>query len=231
MTSHLDGTEYPKINGVFKRYTDGPDKGRFIPGAWAQPEFALLQDVPWEWSEKIDGTNIRIIYEPNNQLGFAFSPRITIQGRTDRAQLHPDLVHAIQDMVDIRKWAETFADQPAVVYGEGYGAGIQAVGKLYRPDKSFIGFDVAVNGRILPLAAADGIMQSSLGLPVVQRYPYGLTLIEAIDIFRYGDLADHFPSDFDYDAFEGVIGRPVHGLRDQYGHRIQTKLKVVDFRP
>lgn len=228
MMSHLEGTEYPKINSVFKRHTEGPSKGRFIMGDFAQREFETLLHVKWRWSEKIDGTNIRIIYEPNNQLGFAFSPRITIQGRTDRSQLHPDLVHAIQDMVDIRKWAETFADQPAVVYGEGYGAGIQGVGHLYRPDKSFIGFDVRVGQTWLDHDDAFGVMQS-LGLNTV-RSPWTETLAEALNIFGLGKTETWFPSAFNPEAFEGIVGRPVGGLLDRHGHRIQTKLKVVDFR-
>jgi hypothetical protein len=32
-------------------------------GDFACPEFELLQDYEWDWYEKVDGTNIRVIWD------------------------------------------------------------------------------------------------------------------------------------------------------------------------
>ncbi len=58
---------------MYKRYTkedrdenkipDGKVWGEFKDGEFAQPEFETLKDVQWEWTEKVDGTNIRIMIE------------------------------------------------------------------------------------------------------------------------------------------------------------------------
>lgn len=211
---------------MFKRYTEGPDKGRFDMGEWAQPEFRMLRDVMWHWSEKIDGTNIRLVYvPPTDEVPF---PRVQIGGRTDNAQLHRDLVTNIEEMLDPWQWGQVFGFKEAVVYGEGYGAGIQKVGGLYRPDKSFIGFDVRVGSTWLEPADCNEVL-GKLGLPRVRRYG-SMPLHSAIRVFEYGSPNVVFPSAFNQEAFEGVIGRPVGGLLDRFGQRIQTKLKVVDFR-
>ncbi len=48
-------TEYHKIQSVYKR----GERGIFTE-EFGLPEFEFLQDVHWDWSEKVDGTNIRI---------------------------------------------------------------------------------------------------------------------------------------------------------------------------
>lgn len=54
--------KYHKINSIFKRDMTKPNRP-FVVGEWAQPEFAYLSDNEWEWTEKIDGTNIRIMLD------------------------------------------------------------------------------------------------------------------------------------------------------------------------
>ena len=53
-------TEYHKISTPFKRHFDGPNKGKLIMGDWAVPELDYLSSNYWEFTEKVDGTNIRI---------------------------------------------------------------------------------------------------------------------------------------------------------------------------
>ncbi len=52
------GPEYPKIYGPYKRHTEGPDRNKLIIGEWTKPEFRDLANIDWEWTEKVDGTNI-----------------------------------------------------------------------------------------------------------------------------------------------------------------------------
>ena len=51
--------EYHKIHTVFKRDPVTNFKGLLV-GQWSKPEFQILQNIRWDFSEKIDGTNIRI---------------------------------------------------------------------------------------------------------------------------------------------------------------------------
>ena len=53
------GPEYPKIQTLFKR----DDRNVIIEGDWSVPEFAYLADKPWRWTEKVDGTNIRLHWD------------------------------------------------------------------------------------------------------------------------------------------------------------------------
>ena len=49
--------EYHKIQSIYKR----DEKTRkFIEGQWSLPEFEYLQNNRWLWTDKVDGTNIRV---------------------------------------------------------------------------------------------------------------------------------------------------------------------------
>ena len=49
--------EYPKIESLYKR---NEKTHKFAIGEFRIPEFQYLYSLPWRWTEKIDGTNIRI---------------------------------------------------------------------------------------------------------------------------------------------------------------------------
>ena len=51
--------EYHKIQSVFKRDIAN---GKIIEGKYSLPEFEYLKDNQWVFTEKVDGTNIRIIW-------------------------------------------------------------------------------------------------------------------------------------------------------------------------
>ena len=51
--------QYHKIQGLFKR---GPDN-KFIEGEWSLPEFEYLAKLNWTWTEKVDGTNMRVMWD------------------------------------------------------------------------------------------------------------------------------------------------------------------------
>ena len=110
-----------------------------------------------------------------------------------------------------------------MLYGEGYGAGIQKVGVNYRPDKDFVLFDVRVGRWWLQRQDVEGIA-SMLGLdvvPVVGRS----TLFDAIDIVREGIRSAWG----DFQA-EGVVARPAVELARRDGSRIIAKIKCRDFQ-
>ena len=57
-------TPYGKIQTVFKR--DPETKFRtLLDGQFSLPEFEYLRSNTWTWTEKVDGTNIRIQWNGN----------------------------------------------------------------------------------------------------------------------------------------------------------------------
>ena len=152
----LEVGEYPKIHSLWKRegwYFDqdkknSPDyqNGRqsFIIGDYAQPEFGNIKK--WHVEEKVDGTNIRILY---------ISGKVFIGGRTKNAQIPAHLLKYLQetfteDILNKTFPAEEDKSYPNVMlYGEGYGPKIQACGGNYRKDPGFILFDVKCGPRWL----------------------------------------------------------------------------------
>lgn len=105
---------YHKIQSVFKRDPDNHYK-TFLMGEYADPSFEYLAEMPWELTEKIDGTNTRIHVHGDGSV---------IGGRTERADLHRDLE---AHLTDVMHRAERLELGGLTLYGEGYGAGIQKV--------------------------------------------------------------------------------------------------------
>lgn len=206
------GPEYLKINTLFKR---DPGNGNvIIPGDWAMPEFGYLQECPWDWTEKVDGTNIRLYWNGS---------KLTIGGRTDGAQVPARLLPSLDPVTDPGLWRSVFPDADDVtVYGEGYGAGIQKGGN-YRPDQAVIVFDV----RIGPwwLAREDvADVAGKLGLEVVPAFGVQ-TLNDAWLGLISGELASHWSGA----PIEGLVGRPAVDLFNRKGERVMAKMKVRDW--
>ncbi len=204
------GPEYPKINGLYKRDA----RKVIIPDDYSEDVFDYLKHNAWTWTEKIDGTNIRLFWNGES---------VTVGGRTDRAVIPAKLLQTLDPLVkNTQLWAETF-DCPATIYGEGYGAGIQSGGH-YLPDRQdFIVFDIRI-GRFW-LRREDVVrISEKLGLRVVP-YIGELTLSDAAEHVREGKLK----SAFEGAPIEGIVGHPSVELRSRMGDRITAKIKVKDF--
>lgn len=130
-------SEYHKIQSIFKRDMTSKRK-TLIEGDWTLPEFEYLAGNVWVFTEKVDGTNIRVIFKDGG---------VTFGGRTEDAQIPAQLVTRLNErfLPMAAKLAEVFPDGSAVLYGEGYGAKIQKGGGNYRPDQDFVLFDVLVS--------------------------------------------------------------------------------------
>ena len=57
--------QYNKIQSLFKR----DQKGKMLFGEYSLPEFEYLKDNTWAFTEKVDGTNIRVMYKGNEAFG------------------------------------------------------------------------------------------------------------------------------------------------------------------
>lgn len=209
---------YHKINTIFKRDMS-KSNNPIIIGDWSEPEFQFLANNQWVFTEKVDGTNIRVMWD---------GERITFGGKTDNAQMPAPLVERLQatflPLKDL--FAETFGTDEGTsvcMYGEGYGAKIQKVGSLYRPDQDFVLFDIKIGNWWLNRTDVESIA-TKLGIDIVPIVGEG-TLFDAIELVKVGmkSLWGDFIS-------EGIVARPKVELKKRNGDRIITKIKTVDYR-
>lgn len=229
--------EYPKIETLFAR------DGKFVVDTSApkRPVFASINK--WHVTEKIDGTNIRVIMTPDSE--------ITIGGRTDRANIPGDLVATLLRLYIPEKMREVLwgplleqnggelpeeSLRPTItIFGEGYGAGIQKGGELRAKErgKNFRAFDVLFEypDRKFWLDHADIVdVVTKLGGEVV---PYlGIwTFDDIVERVKIGvpSVVSRLESGSMNLVAEGVIARPLEQLFDKWGNRIILKLKTKDF--
>ena len=203
--------EYHKINSVFKR---DQNTNRFIMGEYSQPEFEYLAGLPWVWTEKVDGANIRVEWNGES---------VSFGGRTDNALIPATLVQRLRDLFPRDKFAD--AELPALtLYGEGYGHKIQKAGSLYKPDGSvdFVLFDVRVGDWWLKWPDVLDVAHKLGIVCVPQRGIFSLT--EAIEV-----VADGVPSQWGSFDAEGLVGTPLVPLHSRDGKRIIVKIKTRDF--
>lgn len=208
------GPAYPKINSLWKR--DFENKSVILPGEFAQPEFEDLRSARWEWSEKIDGTNIRIFKDEDGD--------VVIGGRTDRANIPAPLYKSLEPIAD-RIGAFAWNDNsPVTVFGEGYGAGIQQGGG-YRSKPGFIVFDIRIGEVYLGRETVENIA-SGLDLEVVHSYGV-MTLDEAWIKMCYRE----FETTYVDHELEGIVGRPVsrfYVYKNGHIAPLLCKMKYVD---
>ena len=94
---------YQKINTLYKRDINNIIMQHY---EWSCPEFEYLRKLPWDATEKIDGTNMRIevIQTPmlkldsEDILGVQFD--VTFKGKTDNAQIPPHLEKYMKETFD-----------------------------------------------------------------------------------------------------------------------------------
>ncbi len=210
------GEKYHKISGLYKR----DEKGCFT-SEFAKPEFEYLLYQAWDWTEKVDGTNMRI---------GLFNGAFEIRGKSDKAQMVPDLIQNMKAMMETAEasgiWSLDLFHQSMTLYGEGYGPGIQKNGGLYRADKGFILFDVLCGGRFLERQLVEEIAVD-LDIPIVPYVLYG-SIATAIQYLTTSPLSIVAQRGTDDRVMEGLVGIPTVPLYNQWGERVIVKLKVED---
>jgi len=206
--------EYHKIETIFERDMDGTKK--LIIGKFRNPTIEYLKNCEWVFTEKIDGTNIRVMWDGHD---------ITFAGRTDRAEIPKPLMARLEELFlndeTEQLFEQTFGEKEAILYGEGYGGKIQN-GTNYKETEDFILFDVECNGVFynylycVELAEMFGISY----VPIVTRgtLDLGIKMVTVMSSLM-GETA----------KFEGFVARPIVELKDNRGNRIIVKIKVRDF--
>lgn len=205
---------YTKIETVFKRDERGTKK--LIPGDFRNETVKYLSGLPWVFTEKIDGTNIRVHWD-----GHA----VEFGGRTERAQIPATLVKYLNATFNTPETEELFEQKfggvDVILFGEGYGAGIQN-GGAYRPDVSFILFDVFCGGLWLKRDAIEDIARTFAidAVPVVLTG----TISDGVEFVKAGQKSTIGAADM-----EGIVGKPAIDLLDRRGERVIVKIKQRDF--
>lgn len=226
---------YHKIQTLFKRDMDGSltgQKGKMIEGAWTTPELEYLADNEWEFTEKVDGTNIRIGLHLDGET-------LQFKGRSDNAVIPAPLLRYLEEAFEPNLFYSAGLNGDIILFGEGYGPKIQGGGK-YRDDHSFVLFDVKIGPWWL---SRDNVcdIADKLGIDFVPVIGRG-TLYEGINMvkghrmhLRAGNRAmvkegvglQSIWGDFEA---EGIVARPAVPMFDRKGERIITKIKAVDFK-
>lgn len=205
--------EYEKIETVFTR-----DEGtkKLNEKIYRNETIQFLKDIDWEFTEKIDGTNIRIYWDGH---------KVSYYGRTERAQIPSQLMNKLIELfggnVNEEMFEQKFGETPVMLIGEGYGAKIQNGGN-YREDNSFILFDVCINDNYVSRESVKDIADY-----------FNLELIPTIKIGKLQEGIDYVKSKpkstIGNADMEGLVARPLIELKDKQGKRIIVKIKVCDF--
>lgn len=205
--------EYHKIETLFER--DEKTK-KLIEGQFRNPTIKYLKDNKWDFTEKIDGTNIRVVWDGH---------KVTFAGRTDRAQIPAQLTNRLFELfggeTNEQLFEQKFGETEVMLVGEGYGAKIQN-GGAYRDNQDFILFDVMIAGNWQPRDSVKDIADY-FGIDTVPIVFTG-TIQEGVDYVKTGpdSLIGKAKS-------EGLVGRPQVEMQDRTGKRVIVKIKVRDF--
>ena len=140
--------EYHKIETLYER--DEKTK-RLIEGRFRNPTLEYLKDNKFIFTEKINGTNIRVHWDGH---------KVEFGGRTDKAQIPQALLDRLNQLfggqVNEEMFEQKFGETEVFIFGEGYGPKIQNGGG-YRDDVDFIIFDVQIAGNWQPRESVEDI--------------------------------------------------------------------------
>lgn len=208
-------TEYNKIDTLYKR--DEKSK-KLLEGQFRNPTVEFLKDITWQFTEKIDGTNIRVEWDGHE---------VRFGGRTDKAQIPNHLLNKLNELfsgeVNAQLFEQKFGSTPVILFGEGYGPKIQNGGS-YRDDVSFILFDVLISNNYQSRESVEDI-GNYFGLEIVPILFEG-PLQKGVDFVKTNPdsvIAQNGAK------MEGLVARPKFELRDRCGNRIIAKIKYCDF--
>ena len=207
--------EYHKIETLFER--DEKTK-KLIMGKFRNPTIEFLKNNVWQFTEKVDGTNIRVYWDGHS---------VSFGGRTDNAQIPAHLIKRLNELfggeTNAQMFEQKFGETAVELFGEGYGAKIQSGGG-YRNDVDFILFDVLISDNYQPRESVEDIAKY-FGVDIVPIVLEG-TLQDGVDYVlnnRSSIIAKNGA------LLEGLVGRAKVETRDRTGKRNIVKIKYRDF--
>ena len=211
--------KYEKIETIFTRDMNGSKQ--LIYGQFRDPTIEFLKNTTWIWSEKIDGTNIRVYWDGHT---------VTFGGRTDNAAIPAELVTKLNELfggeTNAQMFEQMFGEKEVILFGEGYGRKIQKVGSAYIPDGvDFILFDVLIGDNYQEREWVEKTAQA-FGIKTVPIVGTG-TIMEAVEYVRTHPTSNIAEGRCD---MEGIVCRPSVELQDRRGNRVIVKIKWDDFK-
>lgn len=208
--------EYNKIETLYERDLEGTKQ--LIEGKFRNPAVEFLKDNVWQFTEKVDGTNIRVHWNGH---------KVIFGGRTEDAQIPAHLLNKLIEMFGTDEaeqiFEQKFGEMEVMLFGEGYGPKIQKGGGKYRSDVSFILFDVLICGNYQSRTSVEDIAKA-FGIDVVPIIFEG-TIQEGVDFVKSNPKSTMGTA-----MMEGLVGRPKVEMRDRCGKRVIVKIKVKDFK-
>lgn len=211
---------YHKIDTLFQRDIEGTKK--LIEGSYRNETVEFLKDLQWIWTEKVDGTNIRVYWDGH---------KVEFGGRTDNAQIPAPLVTKLNEYfggeTNAQLFEQTFGDHEVIIYGEGYGAKIQNGGTYVDDSKSvdFIMFDLQIGDNYQDRQSVEKCAET-FGVKVVPIVGYG-SLDQAVEYIKSHPMSQLGSKTHE---MEGVVCRPAIELNDRCHNRVIVKIKWEDFK-
>lgn len=211
--------EYIKIQTANKRAEDGTKK--LLEGVWRDETLRYLSPLPFYWQEKIDGTNIRVVWDGHN---------VSFFGRTDKADIPKHLLTRLCELFASSEaeelFEQKFGESEIILFGEGFGEKIQSNGMNgnYIQGVDFALFDVYCSEQDLWLTRESvRDIATAFGLRTPDTIFIG-TIDEAIAFVKTKPKSHIGDADM-----EGVVGRPLYELKTRRGDRVIVKVKVRDY--
>ena len=83
---------YEKIETIFARDIEGTKQ--LIWGKYRNETVRFLKDVPWLWTEKVDGTNIRVCWDGHSVSFGGRTEKASIPATKQNNNMHPLFTHS-----------------------------------------------------------------------------------------------------------------------------------------
>ena len=212
--------EYQKIETVFERDTQTK---KLLFGKFRNPTVKYLASNEWNVTEKIDGTNIRVLWDGHK---FSFG------GRTDKAEVPKPLLEKLNSLFNYKQeqiFEQIFGEKEVIIFGEGIGEKIQC--GLYGKEYRFLVFDIMINGKYLRLSDTIHIC-NQLSLETVPVWNDTMSLTDLLTAIWTNDEIQRASSELGGESgnVEGFVVRPTETIYDNNLDRVIVKLKFRDFK-
>ena len=213
-------TEYHKIETVFQRDIEGTKK--LQEGIFRNETVQYLSNNFWEWTEKVDGTNIRVHWDGHN---------VEFGGRSNGSQIPASIINKLNEYfggeTNAQLFEQTFGDRDVTIFGEGYGAKINGGGTYMDDGKSvdFIMFDLLIGHNYQSRESVERCAKT-FGVKVVPIVGRG-DIDDAVKFIKTHPMSQLGPGTHE---MEGIVCRPMVELNDRSHNRVIVKIKWEDFR-
>lgn len=213
-------TKYAKFSSPFKKdekWLNTRELSQYLP------------DGRWIITEKIDGANIRIILtkpdeEGNRKIHIA-SRKLILNSEDKSSKQFMDCLKE----VNLNKIKEYFKDveSTVVIYGEGYGAGVQK-GGIYSKEKNYRVFDIRIGEAYQDFEYVQKVcIDNQLNVVPIMCELTEITYEECLKVLKL--FQETLIKEGDGGKPEGLVYKFEPVLLNKYKERLIFKVKHKDF--